>query len=171
MSSVVAQISGGVVRVVDEIVLNRATTEAACKAFSERFPSHAAGVVVYGDASGNHMQTTGSTDYEIVQDYLRERYRPVEYKVPKRNPQVRERVNLVNSTMESAAGEIRLFVDGKCKELIKDFEQVSYKADSTIVDKERDRMRTHLSDAIGYLIWQECRPVPVVGERSDRFLF
>jgi phage terminase large subunit len=169
MSSVVAQISGDRVRVLDEIVLRRATTDQACEAFVARFPSHTAGVVIYGDASGNAMQTTGSTDYEIIRAYFQERYRaPVEYRVPKRNPQVRDRISLMNAMLRTASGEIRLMVDPKCKELIKDFEQVSYKADTTLIDKERDRMRTHLSDALGYLIWQECRPRGEVGERSER---
>ena len=42
------------------------------------------------------------------------------------------------------------------------------KADTFQLDKDRDRQRTHLSDALGYLIWQECRPLPTVGERRGR---
>jgi hypothetical protein len=168
MSSVVAQVRGSQVRVLDEIVLRRATTDQACEAFAERFPQHGAGVVVYGDASGNSMQTTGSTDYEIIRAFFRDRYRtPVEYRVPNRNPQVRDRISLMNAMLRAASGEIRLLVDGKCKELIMDFEQVSYKADTNLIDKDKDRRRTHLSDALGYLIWQECRPSPQMGERSE----
>jgi hypothetical protein len=29
-------------------------------------------------------------------------------------------------------------------------------------------MRTHLSDALGYVLWQECRPLPCIGERPER---
>jgi phage terminase large subunit len=61
-------------------------------------------------------------------------------------------------------------VDPRCKELIKDLEQVAYKEDSNLIDKERDRARTHLSDALGYLIWQECSPSQKIGERSQRLL-
>jgi phage terminase large subunit len=93
---------------------------------------------------------------------------PVSYRVPKANPAVRDRVNLVNSKLRSAAGEVRMAVDPKCKELIKDFEQVSYKADTTAIDKEKDRRRTHLSDALGYLLWQECRTTAPIGERDAR---
>ena len=39
-----------------------------------------------------------------------------------------------------------------------DFEEVTYKPDSGVIDKDKDSKRTHLSDALGYLIWQECRP-------------
>jgi hypothetical protein len=48
--------------VLDEIVLRHATTEEACEEFHRRFTGHVAGVVVYGDASGNNLQTTGATD-------------------------------------------------------------------------------------------------------------
>ena len=59
-------------------------------------------------------------------------------------------------------------MDPQCKELIKDFEQVAYKTDSSQIDKDRDRLRTHLSDALGYLLWQECRPIAKIGERGGR---
>ena len=54
-------------------------------------------------------------------------------------------------------GERRLAIHPRCKELIKDFEQVTYKENSLVIDKDRDPKRTHLSDALGYLVWQECR--------------
>jgi hypothetical protein len=171
MSSVVAQIRRGKVCVLAEIVLRHATTEEACAAFYAKFGPHAAGLVVYGDASGNSAQTTGSTDYQIIRQFLRTNSnRPVEFRVPKANPLVRERVNLMNAKLKPAAGEIQLLVDRQCVELIKDFEQVAYKEDSNMIDKERDRNRTHLSDALGYLVWQECRPLPRVGERPERLL-
>jgi len=61
-------------------------------------------------------------------------------------------------------------VSGRCKELIKDFEQVAYKEDSNQIDKEKDRSRTHLSDALGYLVWQECRVAQPIGERGQPIL-
>ena len=76
----------------------------------------------------------------------------------------------MNAKLRSAAGNIQLLVRRRCKELIKDFEQVSYKQDSTQIDKERDRNRTHLSDALGYLVWQECRPLQPIGERPNPLL-
>ncbi len=171
MSSVVAQISGGTVRVLNEIVLSRATTSEACDEFHARYPKHGAGVCVYGDASGAHMQTTGSTDYQMIREsFRRSGYRNVSYKVPRANPLVRERVGLVNAKLKSAAGERYLVIDRKCPELIKDLEQVSYKPESSVIDKDKDPKRTHLSDALGYLIWQECRPMTPAGEQNLRLL-
>ena len=62
MSSVVAQIHRGRIWALDEIVLRHASTEEACARFHEAFGGHAAGIVVYGDASGNNVQTTGCSD-------------------------------------------------------------------------------------------------------------
>ncbi|MFB3829041.1 MAG: terminase large subunit domain-containing protein [Bryobacteraceae bacterium] len=171
MCSVVAQMVGEEMRVLDEIVLRRATTAAACEEFCRRYPAHRPGVTIYGDASGNRQQTTGDSDYQIIREYFDGIYPyRVSYCVPRANPAVRDRVVLTNSRLRNSRGEVSLFVDPKCRELILDFEQVSYKADSTEVDKERDRRRTHLSDALGYLLWQECRPGPGVGERGQRLL-
>jgi hypothetical protein len=94
----------------------------------------------------------------------------VKYRVAKSNPSVRDRVQLVNSRLRSAAGEVRLRVSPRCKELIRDFEQVSYKADSNQIDKDKDRRRTHLSDALGYLIWEEWRTRGTIGEREGRLV-
>jgi hypothetical protein len=172
MSSVIAQIRDGRVHVFDEIVLRHATTKQACQEFLKRYPKHQPGVWVYGDASGFAQQTTGLSDY----DMLREEFGllcmyPMELKVPRSNPHVRDRINLVNTKLKSANGDIGLTVDPKCKELIMDFEQVAYKGDTGQIDKDRDRMRTHASDALGYLIWKECRPLPPVGEQSHSLGF
>jgi hypothetical protein len=171
MSSLVMQVVRDEVRVLDEIVLRRATTEQACEQFVERYPYHAAGVVVYGDASGNHMQTTGSSDYDVLREYFRSHSAAhLDCRVPKANPSVRDRITLTNTKLRNAAGEIGMRIDRRCQELVKDLEQVAYKADSAQIDKDRDRGRTHLSDALGYLLWQECRPGPPVGEQPKRIM-
>jgi len=169
MSSLVVQIAGGKVLVLDEIVVRNGTTTEASEEFLKRYPEHWAGVQIYGDASGNQRQTTGATDYEMIREYFQAHSgMALQYHVPRANPSVRERINLTNAKLRSAAGDVGLLVDPKCKELIKDLEQVTYKADSNAIDKDRDRMRTHLSDALGYLLWQECRMLPRIGERQER---
>lgn len=168
MCSVVAQRDGDGVAVLDEIVLSRATTKQACEEFEARFSSHAAGLTVYADATGGRMQTTGKSDLQVLREELRSgAYGDVKFEIPKANPAVRERVALVNAKLANADGERRLTVDPRCKELIKDFEQVAYKDGSQVIDKERDSKRTHLSDALGYLIWQQFSGPGPVGERGQ----
>jgi hypothetical protein len=171
MSSVIAQKQGETFVALDEIVLSRATTHQACEEFWNRFRHHPAGVVVYGDASGQNLKTTGTTDYQIIRQFFaRTPYRYADYRVPKSNPAVRDRVQLLNAKLKSAAGDVRMRISARCKELIKDLEQVTYKAESTVIDKEKDSKRTHLSDALGYLIWQECRSNVRFGEQTTRLL-
>jgi hypothetical protein len=169
MSSVIAQEAGGRVVVLAELFLRHSTTPEAAAAFLKLFPGHRAGVVVYGDASGAHQQTTGASDYDVIKEYFRVHAETtVRYEVPKSNPSVRERINLMNSKLRSAAGFTGLLVDPKCKELIRDFEEVSYKEDSGQIDKDRDRLRTHLSDALGYLLLELGRPP--IGEQGRRLI-
>lgn len=171
MCSVVAQVDGETVSVLDEIVLSRASTHQACEEFTRRFAGHPGGLVIYADASGARLQTSGTTDVEILKKFFHAGpYGGVWFKIPRANPPVRDRVALMNAKLESAAGERSLRVHPRCHELIKDFEQVTYKENSMIVDKDRDPRRTHLSDALGYLMWQECRTGPEAGERGQRLI-
>jgi len=165
MSSVIAQMEGEGVAVLDEIVLSRATTQQACEEFQSRFPGHKAGLKVYADASGARMQTTGTSDLAVLKQFFRSgEYGTVEFKVPKSNPAVRDRVMVVNVAFQG------MKIDGRCKELIKDLEQVAYKENTQVIDKDRDPKRTHLSDALGYLVWQELRVAEKVGERGKRLI-
>jgi len=56
------------------------------------------------------------------------RYRPI-FRIPNSNPLVKDRVYSVNGMLRNYAGERRLFINPRCKELIKDLEQVSWKTD------------------------------------------
>ena len=47
---------------------------------------------------------------------------------------------------------------------------MAYKEDSQVIDKDKDPKRTHLSDALGYLVWQELRVAEKVGERGTRLI-
>jgi hypothetical protein len=171
MCSIVAQKKGDEVRVLDEIVLSRASTDDACEEFHTRYPNHQGGMVIYGDASGQRLQTAGTTDYRIIKEFFRRTaYNNVKFRVPPSNPSVRERVGLVNGKLFAANEDVSLFVHPRCKGLITDLEEVTYKPDSSVIDKERDAERTHLSDALGYLIWQECRRQATFGEQDRRLL-
>jgi hypothetical protein len=168
MCSVIAQVRrDGMVTVLDEIVLSRASTYDACSEFLARFPSHSGGLIVYADATGARMQTTGKSDLLILRDELKD-YWGAEFRVPKSNPAVRDRVTLMNAKLGAASGERLLRVNPKCTELIRDLEQVTYKEGSGVIDKDRDPRRTHLSDALGYLVWQECGGRGTAGEMGKR---
>ena len=126
---------------------------------------------MYADASGAHMQTTGTSDLGVLKKFFRSgEYGAVEFRIPRSNPAVRDRVLLVNAALQPAEGDSRLVIDSRCKELIKDLEQVAYKENTQVIDKDSDPKRTHLSDALGYLVWQELRAGEKVGERGVRLI-
>lgn len=171
MSSVVLQWSGDQLVVIDEIVLERATTEEACMEFENRFRGHAGRLDIFGDASGRSMRTAGSNDYGTVQNYLtRAGFRGFTLRVPAANPPVLNRVRKVNALLTNALGEVRLEVDPRCKELIRDLEEVMFKPDSGVIDKQRDLSRTHASDALGYVIWQLFGEKLRAGEVDQRLI-
>ncbi len=64
--------------VIDEIVLERATTEEACQEFENRYKGHAAALEIFGDASGRNMHTTGTSDYSDGAEI------PVQGRIPER---------------------------------------------------------------------------------------
>jgi len=189
MCSVIAQQSTDatnrpVISVLDEIVLPDSNTVATCNEFDERVsrilePLEKRGklqidVRIYGDAAGNSgsSKTGDLSDYSLIRDFFNkrsERYR-VTWHVPDANPTVRARVNAVNTALCDASGERRLFMAPHCKELATDFEQVAWAVNSsTDIDKRKDPKRTHISDALGYLV---TRVAPVTlrgGERSTPF--
>jgi hypothetical protein len=77
----------------------------------------------------------------------------------------------VNALLRNHAGQQRLLVDQSCKALIKDLEQVCWKADphgNALADLDKsDSMRTHVSDALGYLIAREFPMRPLRGEMGE----
>lgn len=171
MCSVVVQKDGEGVKVLDEIVLRRSGTEEMCLEFANRYGDHLMPVKIYGDASGNARSTKGSSDYDIARATLaRKLASPFTFAVPKQNPRVRDRVALVNALFMDASGSVRLRIDRKCKELTRDFEELRFKENSSVLDKTSDSDRSHLSDALGYLIWQEYARSRPRGEQNHRLL-
>jgi len=73
-----------------------------------------------------------------------------------------------DTLLTNALGEVRLEVDPRCGELIKDLEEVMFKQDSGVIDKVRDPRRTHASDALGYAVWQLFGDKPKMGEINKR---
>ena len=181
MCSVIGQREGEWVHVLDEIVLPDSNTGAACEEFLERTKQWVARsnlaipLEVYGDATGDARRSSAShTDWQLVREFLnqnRYRYR-TEFHVGSSNPAVRDRVNCVNAKLLNQAGDQRLLVDPRCKQLIQDFERVHWKTDSNgnalnDIDKS-DLVRTHTSDALGYMIAREFPMRDAIGYRAER---
>jgi hypothetical protein len=175
MTVVLAQVHGGRVHVLEEMILPDSNTLAACEELLNRTQKWNTGspleIYVYGDATGEQRRTSASrTDWQIAKDFFGrypDRFRAT-FRVPSANPLVKDRVNLVNARLRNHAGQHHLRVDQNCKALIKDLEQVCWKTDphgNPLVELDKsDPMRTHVSDALGYMVAWEFPMRPLRGE-------
>ena len=130
-------------------------------------------VYVYGDPSGDQHETSASrTDWEHIKRFFArntDRFK-VQFRVPSRAGRVKDRVNCMNAMLLNFAGQRRIFLTPKCRELAADFEQQTWKTDLhgtslSELDK-RDPMRSHLSDALGYYVVREFPMRAAMGERD-----
>jgi hypothetical protein len=142
------------IRVIDEIFLRNSNTVQACQEFKSRYANHSAGVVLYGDATGEARHTDSNvTNWKIIENEL-QAY-GISKRVPTHNPAERDRINAVNGMICNSKQERRVLVNPKCNRLIRDLEQVGFKEGSTQIDKGKDLLLTHMSDALGYLVEKE----------------
>ena len=96
--------------------------------------------ICYPDPAGKNRHTSASmSDHDIL------RQQGFGLRVKKKAPLVTDSVNAVNKAMEFT------IVDPKCKEFIKDLEQVVLKEGTRDIDKSNSE-RTHLTDAFRYSI-------------------
>lgn len=170
MATVLAQTIHGKVHVLEELMLPVATTITMCERVLERIQpwlaawqnQHGSAVqlplYLYGDAAGNSRSTKASqTDYDLIREFFRRQLNIKLYpRVPSANPAVKDRVNSVNALLCDATGRVRVEIDPRCKSLQRDLIEVTWKQGSSgfEIDKKKDTKLSHISDALGYLIWE-----------------
>jgi hypothetical protein len=164
------------INVIGEIVIPNGRTEDACRVFLQRMDelneeSLTVHLKVYGDASGDKRHTSAAkTDYQTIESVFKNRgaYK-LTMKQLRSNPPILDRVSEANTMLRSFDGKSRIFIDPKCKGLIRDLKEVAWKHDrfgNRINDlSETVPELTHLSDALCYLVWSEFRFRPPCGLR------
>ncbi len=181
MSMLIMQRVGEIVHVLSEIVIKQdANTESACETFLTFIDGYynqlprwcrPLTINVYGDASGSQRSTAGKqTDWAIVKQAFTKHVGTLipKYFLAAANPPVRDRVNCVKGRLLNQADEVRLLIDPKCKELIRDLEEVSWAVNAAGKNElnKSDKARTHSSDALGYYIHREFPMRPKIGENG-----
>lgn len=137
MTAVVCQVINNAIHVHDEVYLENSDTY---KMSDSLIKSRYVGTVI-PDSTGKNRSTSGKSDFDILKGYG--------FKIPHVfNPAQTDRVNNVNRLLT----ENRLIINPKCKKLIADLEQVSWK-DNKLDQKGANKMLTHISDALGYACW------------------
>ena len=146
----------------DEIVVENATTEICFKEFMRRYPKKDAEIIINGDASGDNRSTQSQfTNYAIMRKLLTDNgYTNFRFGLRSYNPPILSRVESFNARVKNANGQRHLFVDKKCKYILKNIYNLKYKEGTTIIDtptivqlkKDRDaKFLGHMFDAISYL--------------------
>lgn len=150
------------VNVFDELSLRSFRTQDAVEEFKKRVrklqPHGEVQVNVYGDPAGNQRQHAGPSDWAAVWDGLRGSGIRGFDMVEKAQPGVRDRVNATNSMLKNASGAVRMKIDPRCKELIKDLEQCVWVEDrngNSIGEISQKGGRSHMAVALSYAMLVE----------------
>lgn len=143
MSGIVFQRDGHTLRAIDEIVIFGSNTEEMVDEIKVRYPRR--NIIIYPDPAAKQKKTSagGKTDLSILQNA------GFTIKVKNSHPAIRDRINAVNSRLKSGDGR-HLFIDPKCKHMIKSLERQTYKEGTSQPDKESGY--DHMNDALGYLV-------------------
>lgn len=160
MSCVIMQPQpGGELWIVDEIILPNSSTEEVCAQLDRKFWRWQESITVYPDpACTQRSSQRGESDLDV----LRQRgFTKLKYR--RKHPAVVDRINAVNSRLQSADGRVRLRVNESCRTTISAFEQTVYRQGTRDVDKSMGV--EHPCDAVGYCIELEfpMRVVRTVG--------
>jgi hypothetical protein len=154
--------------IIGEVYIPRnSNTPAVCRKFIQDWGSHAGPVIAYGDATGGASGTAkvSGSDWDLIREILGAHFKGrFSVRIKSANPAERARVNAVNTRLLNGAGEVHLLIDGiKAAHVVKDFEGVAVlKGGSGELDKKKDPVLTHLTDAVGYYIDYEfpvVRPI------------
>lgn len=155
----------------DEVVIAGARTESLLEEIGAR------GILdlpvkfeIHGDASGRYGSSKSKySDYEIIEDFLR-KYRtktgqPLSFEllVPRGNPPLRERHNLVNRYCHNALNQRRLFVYEKAKTLNAGFKLVSLAKGAEYLENQTIEGQD-ISTAAGYrVVYKHNNKISVKG--------
>ena len=161
MSAAVAQYIDGTYHIFEEAVVEGMRTadtmeELAGKGiFDMGLP-----VIIHGDATGRHKDTRSlRSDYDIIRNflsnYLDHKGRMVNFdiEVPRANPPIRKRHNLVNAACVNAAGQRSLFVYNGAKVTDEGLRLTKLKSGGNYIEDD-SKAYQHITTAIGYMI---CR--------------
>jgi hypothetical protein len=160
MAWILGQTNSGQYYFFDELFLRDSHTQEAAQELVHRIKQmdiKAKPMVrIAGDASGRAGQRAafGRSDYSILEEILKANNISFENVTPAANPEVRDRVNLVNAKLKGSDGQPHVFVHPNCKMLRKDLQRVGWKRNITrgALDQTSDPTLTHISDAMGYSI-------------------
>lgn len=152
MSGCFFQFFNGAFHFFDEFIIDSARTQDTLEDIRDRGlikPGYM--YYIHGDSSGVNRDTrTVSTDWSIIKKFFSNLNNiSFEIRVPKSNPPIRKRHNLVNSYIENEKGRRRLFVYKGCPTLNKGFKLTALKKGASYIEDD-SKPYQHVTTAAGY---------------------
>jgi hypothetical protein len=156
MSSFIGVRRGNNLYALGEIVMDSAVARQSAQEFVDRFVGHAnKKVIIYGDPAGRAGEKHGhASDYNEIEQVLRENGWLYERRVRMAAPAIRDRQNAVRAKICTADDQVSLFVNPKtAPTLHKGLSTVQTKKGSTFI--EEVSREQHITTAIGYCVAYE----------------
>ena len=139
---------------IDEVFITQDShTAKICDILLKNWGHHKGEVNLYGDATGGAKRSSGvrGSDWDIIKQKFEDRF-DYDCCYKKANPNVRVRINAVNSRLLAADGLVGTIIDRKCKYLSRDMEGVTCDDEGNIQKSDKNSLLTHISDGWGYYV-------------------
>jgi hypothetical protein len=149
-------------RIFDEIIIRDTNTRKTLDELFKRYGQHASGWDFFGDATGAARRTSAS-ESDYIQIRNDKRFAGARVWYPRANPRLADRFAACNALFCNALHERHLFVNPRCKMLIKDLGSRAYKKGTSEPDDYGDV--GHVTDALGYIV-HRCWPIALDGDDS-----
>lgn len=152
MSCVIAVRAADECHVLDALEIQSSNTDEVAREIRDRYPNRR--IVVCPDPSGRNRQTSapvGQTDFTILERH------GFEVRAPRAHPPVVDRVNNTNEmlaqTMDDGTTRRKLRIHPDASALLTGLANHTYKEGTSQPDKKSGY--DHITDALGYLLWEE----------------
>jgi hypothetical protein len=152
-------------------------TDGICNEFIRKYNNHNAGLIIYGDPSGNNEDTRtekGTNDYTIILKLLKD-YKP-SLRVPKAHPSPKMRGMFINTVFEQGYKDVNIIIGENCIKSIEDLQFIKENSDGgKLKDKVKDlnsgvtyEKYGHLSDSMDYFITEAFKSEYLAYQTKDR---
>lgn len=170
MTCLIWQVKGKKCMQINEILLThpRNTSLAVCSEFKRLYPSHNAGLFIYGDPSGLKQSTADETTVRVKEkDYSEfnkimsdlSKYHPSQ-RVPRAYPPVKDRGNFINTILEAEYEGIEIIIGENCKRSQAEYANLKEASDGT---KHKEMYKDEVTEV-------PCQKWGHISDANDYFL-
>lgn len=134
--------------IIDEIQLTRdADTPKMILEIKSRYPGR--DIIICPDATGRNRGSNNASHNSTNHALLKQAGWPLKFQYDG-NPDIIDRTGLVNGLIKNSNGVRRMYVDPKCRQVIKYLTQRPWKDGVPLKDNKID----HMADCVDYVVWE-----------------